>query len=230
MCQLALSQTTPGHSLGVKPFQKSFPTSTQWPRLQPQCRSDHDMLFGLSIQESCWTCLIYWSRKHHWGFAVFNLRKKNLCSLLPFVLWHSQVTLQNSGWSYRMLVSKENLWHVRATYRAYWSPLPREWGGTRDMNQRALLVSSYNQNCSKDDARCDQCLQISQRASDYCCCSKDLCSFTIWPDRVGEWEDTSSGVTNIPVIERCNIKWLAANAGPAPKGESKEYEMQGVFL
>ena len=112
MCQLALSQTTPGHSLGVKPFQKSFPTSTQWPRLQLRCRSDHIMLFGLSIQESSWTCLIYYHRQHHWAFAVFNLRKKNLCSLLPFVLWHSQVTLQNSGWSYSMLASKENLWHV----------------------------------------------------------------------------------------------------------------------
>lgn len=41
---------------------------------------------------------------------------------------------------------------------------------------------------------------------------------------------TSSGVKNIPAIERCNIKWLAANAGPALKGESKEYEMQGGFL
>lgn len=56
-----------------------------------------------------------------------------------------------------------------------------------------------------------------------------MCRFTIWPGRVGEWEDTLSGVTNSAVIAGCNIKLLETNAGPATKGEGKEYEMQGGF-
>lgn len=34
----------------------------------------------------------------------------------------------------------------------------------------------------------------------------------------------------LEIIERCKIKWLAANAGPVPKAESKEYEMQSGFF
>lgn len=161
-----------------------------------QCKSGHIMLFGSSIQESFWTCLIYECKRHQWPFAVLNLRKKNLCCLLPFGLWHSQVTLQNPGWSYSVLPSRKNLWYVgphmglTGVHCLENGVAPGRALLSRERQRQALLVSSYNQNCSKDDVRCHQCLQITQRASSCCCHSKDVYSFMIWLDRVGEREDT----------------------------------------
>lgn len=116
--------------------------------------------------ENVWFNIDYTTR----SFIFHNLRRKNCflsCHLHCDIGKHYkiQVEFQCVCWQRKSLCSQcKRLTGVHCLENMM---------ATRDKEWWVLLVSSCNQNCSKNDVRCNPCLQISQIiASGWCCCSR----------------------------------------------------------